>query len=125
MKTITIEVDASQAKEWIAEVAGGSIDVFRTTHAGYWLRGVEFVEKRGWLVFNDEGDYPVCDKDAIKAWRAGRALPEGYYRLDRAVALSAWKEGVKRWGVGWFHDQDATAWDIVLQIAILGDVIYG
>ncbi len=121
---VTFTVESKQADEWVEEILT-STDVFRRDHAGYWMRGVELTQKRGWLVFDDEGGYDACDETAIEAWRAGKKLPGGYYRLDRAAAIKAWIEGAKRYGVEWFHKEDATAWDVALQTALLEKIVYG
>ena len=49
--------------------------------------------------------------------RAGEPLPKRWFRLDRAAALRAWEEGVKRWGAAWYEDVDANREDVVVQLA--------
>ena len=103
-------------------------DVFNRGSAGYWLRGVERSEL-GWLCWEDDeqhrhGDEPDLE-EALRAWVAGEPLPPHWFRLDRAAALRAWEEGVKRWGVDWYEQVDADREDAVLQLALLGEMRYG
>jgi hypothetical protein len=126
MHTFSITVDVDP--HWVEYLTDDSV-VFDARYAGYWLRGVEWARGLGWLVWEDDerhrwGTEP--DRAAAReAWRAGRLLPAGWYRLDRAAALRAWEAGVRTWGVGWYGHVDAQREDIVLQQALLGEVRYG
>lgn len=51
-------------------------------------------------------------------------LPKGWYLLDRNTAIRAWCEGVKRWGMDWYEEVDAEREDVVVQLALLGEVRY-
>ena len=105
-------------------------DIFHPHYAGYWLRGVDHHADLGWLCWElvDEesrpGEEPNLD-EAVRAWRAGEPLPERWYRLDRLAALHAWEEGVKKWGVDWYDQTDSTREDVVVQLALLGEIRYG
>lgn len=123
--SITVEIDPL----WIDLVTSG--ELFRSDISGYWLRGIELNPEKGWLCWEDDdvhvpGREPDRE-DAINAWHAGVHLPPGWYRLDRAAALRAWEEGVKRWGADWYKaaaepDQEQ---DEVIQLALLGEIRYG
>jgi len=124
----TFSLTVQVAEFWINYVTQCS-DLFLTSYAGYWLRGVEHDNERGWLVWEDDekcrhGKEPQS-KEALAAWRSGAELPPHWFRIDRSTALRAWEEGVKRWGVGWYEDADAASYDIVLQLALLGEERYG
>lgn len=124
--TMTIEVEIL-VEDWIDFLTCHS-DIFGTNHCGYWARGIES-DATGWLVWEDDekcrhGREP--DRQAaVAAWRAGEALPEHWYRLDRDAAIKAWCEGVKRGGVKWFDNADANDYDVVIQLALLGEIKYG
>ncbi len=60
-----------------------------------------------------------------RMWIRGESLPERWFRINRFVALRAWEEGVKKWGVDWQDHTDSTREDIVLQLALLGELRYG
>ena len=122
--SLTVEVDSF----WVEYLTRYN-DVFGRQYAGYWLRGVERDDALGWLCWEDDekhrwGKEPNLNQ-ALAAWRAGEPLPEGWYRLDRAAALRAWEEGVKRWGVDWYHQTDAGREDVVIQLSLLGEIKYG
>ena len=115
-------------KDWLALVTVHS-ELFSNDYCGYWLRGVDQDEKLGWLAWEDDeqhlfGDEPQEEK-ALKAWKEGRSLPEGWFRMDKALAKKAWNIGVREYGVHWYEDGDATTYDVVLQLALLGEVRYG
>lgn len=121
--TITVTINP----QWI-EYLTKYPDIFDSNRAGYWLRGVEH-NITGWLVWEDDekckpGDEPNR-AEALREWMLGNPLPEHWYRLDRAAAIRAWEEGVKRWGVDWYEEADSTREDVVVQLALLGEVRYG
>jgi hypothetical protein len=121
---VTIEIDEA----WIEYLTQHS-DIFGRLYAGYWLRGVEHDKYRGWLCWEDDEEHRKGEEPdreaALKAWEAGETLPERWFRLDRAMAIRAWIEGVKRWGVDWIDGTDATREDVVVQLAMLGEIRYG
>ena len=61
----------------------------------------------------------------MHAWVNSEPLPKGWFRLDREAALRAWEEGIKRWGVGWYEHTDSNREDVVIQLALLGEIRYG
>lgn len=113
---------------WI-DLCTKETDLFMSTHCGYWLRGAERDPAIGWLVWESLAK-PPFDKEpgrekALAAWRAGKPLPKGWYRLDHETAVRAWGEGVKWRGEKWYENGDANAYDYVLQMALLGEERYG
>jgi hypothetical protein len=122
--SLTVEIDEG----WIDYLVQSN-DIFNGNRAGYWLRGVEFEPELGWLCWEDDEKHRWRNEPnrqgALKAWREGKPLPEHWFRLDRAAALRAWEEGVKRWGVDWYEQVDASVEDTVVQLALLGETRYG
>ena len=105
-------------------------DLFMTSHSGYWMRGVERDNELGWLVYEIADEDIPFDKEpnnveARQLWRAGKELPPGYFRLDKKMAIQAWLEGVRRYGEDWYENTDALRDDVVIQLAMLGEVRYG
>ncbi len=122
--TLTVEVDSF----WVQYLTGHT-DIFGQQYVGYWLRGVDRHPERGWICWESDdqhrhGDEPNRE-EAVRSWALGQPLPKGWYRLDRAAALRAWEEGVKRWGVDWYENTDAAREDVVIQLSLLGEVRYG
>lgn len=104
-------------------------DMFRTDHSGYWMYAAEETAE-GWLafeMFQDKRPTPYAVKRALDALVDKRELPARFFTIDRAFAVKAYLEGVKRWGVEWYHkhNADAADYDIVVQMAALGEVRYG
>lgn len=126
MHTFTLTVDIDP--DWVEYLTVYPY-IFAQTSAGYWLHGAALDEKLGWLVYEERFDgyrTTTADLEAIALkWRAGEPLPPRWYRLDRAAALRAWEEGVKRWGINWYDDVDGTREDVVVQLALLGEIRYG
>lgn len=121
--SVTVEIDPF----WV-EYLTHYPDIFGRQYAGYWLRGVE-QDEYGWLCWEDDekcarGSEPNRT-EAFVAWVTGEPLPAHWFRLDRAAALRAWEEGVKRWGVDWYQHTDAQREDVVIQLALLGELRYG
>jgi hypothetical protein len=123
--TVTYEVEVPE-EDWIGFLTKYN-DIFGRNYCGYWLRGVE--HDASWLCWEDDeehrpGDEPQRRK-ALAAWRAGTALPSGWHRLDRDTAVRAYHEGCKRWGADWFENGDGERYDVVIQLALLGEIKYG
>lgn len=123
--TFTLTVDVPLT--WIKYLTYDAT-IFQRNYAGYWLCGVAYEENLGWLVYEEADDKAVGEarcEIVKKLWLAGEPLPERWFRLDRAAALRAWEEGVKRWGIDWYEETDAQREDVVVQLALLGEVRYG
>lgn len=110
-------------------IATQFVDMFFQSAIGYWAMGIEQSSDKGWLVYEHGGrDVPgVRDRaSAVRKWKNGGDLGARWLRLDRAAATRAYLEGVRRWGVGWYRDRsDASSYDCVLQVSLLGEVRYG
>jgi len=126
---VTIEIVVDE--EWIEFVVYNS-DIFRTNYCGYWLYGVEYDDDLGWLCYVDGNGGSPKDAEAktvIKAWKAGEAFPKNshgkFYLLDRQVAIEAFKQGVIWRGAEWYENGDANTYDYVIQMALLGEIVYG
>lgn len=121
---VTIEIEVDEG--WI-DFAIHSSDIFKRRCCGYWLYGVDRNDN-GWLCYvDDEGVPPPASAvpAAITAWEAGEVLPTGFYRLDRQAAIEAFKQGVLWHGAEWYEKGDADSYDYVIQMALLGKIVYG
>lgn len=126
---LTLDVDVPE--DWVVDFFLNS-DLFSRSYCGYWLRGMVRYRDGSWLAFEHGDDAPpgVVPLAVRRANRAGAELPQGWHRLDRTAAVRAYLEGVKRWGVEWYtgrgeHRADSTSYDVVVQLALLGEVRYG
>jgi hypothetical protein len=121
------EILATQRADWIEFVTQFN-DLFRSDHCGYWLRGVEH-GPQGWLAWEDDEQHPFGQEPereaALTAWRQGSPLPHGWFRLDKELADKAWAIGVQKYGERWYDEGDSTTYDVVIQLALLGEVRYG
>lgn len=126
-KEFTVPLTLNIDKFWI-EYCTQYSDLFYTNRCGYWMRGVERTKARGWLAYESGGEVSPGEepflKEAKKAWREGTKLPPGYFVINEDTAIKAWVEGVKRYGVDWYDDIDANREDVVMQLALLGDIKY-
>ena len=123
--SFTIEVDVET--RWPTYIMHHS-DIFGSNTIGYWAFGVAHDEALGWLVYEHGGEQSPDDAECARVagmWIRGESLPERWSRINRFLALRAWEEGVKKWGVDWQDDTDSTREDIVLQLALLGELRYG
>lgn len=126
MPTVTVTLEVEVNPDWI-QLCTTYNDLFIPGYCGYWLQGVERDDKLGWLVYCLDEDNPTQEAtdSAIEAWEAGEELPEGWYRLNEELAIKAWAEGVKKFGINWYEDGDADTYDYVIQMAMLGEIVYG
>jgi hypothetical protein len=130
-RTIKVEVSVVVDQDWI-EFCTQYNELFSTNYCGYWLGGVEYSDKLGWLAWEHPDDKSAKDADdepgykkILAAWKKGKPLPPHWFRLDAAAAMKAWAEGCKKYGVDWYENSDAVSIDVVIQLALLGEVIYG
>lgn len=107
-------------------------DIFGRNYCGYWMYGMELDEKLGWLCYIHDEEKSISQvsshpkyKSIVEMWRSGKPLPDRWVRLNERVAIQAYLEGVKRKGIDWYSIADAEDYDVVLQKAIFGVVIYG
>jgi hypothetical protein len=126
----TLSIEIAIDADFVEDLVHGDT-TFSPCYSGYWAHGAAYSGPLGWLVCDyvaHEGRRPtedVCDEIAA-IWRSSTPLPASWYRLDRAAAIRAWCEGVKRWGIDWWYKRaDALRRDVVLQLALLGEVRYG
>jgi len=129
LKKVSFEIEIDNA--WIDYCVKYN-DVFMPSTCGYWMRGMEH-DETGWLCYEFEGpqqyqnnvedsaEYPAI----VKAWRNGEELPKFWHRLNKGASIKAWTEGVKRFGVDWYQNTDGTRDDMVIQMALLGEIVYG
>lgn len=129
--TVSVTLDVKVDPDW-TEFCCKYSDMFSTDHIGYWARGMvrdRKNEENGWLLFEHGGeefpDGEPNEAEAMRAWKAKEPLPPNYFRLDKAATEKAWAEGCKRYGVDWYENADANTYDVVVQMALLGEVRYG
>lgn len=133
---VKVEVEVVVPEDWL-EYAEHS-DLLSTDYSGYWAFGVERDDKLGWLIYaGGQGDHgeagigarpgPKSEKLALERWRSGGVLPKCFYKLDREALKKAFAEGCKRWGVDWMDGEhgDAVGYDVVVKLALLGEIVYG
>lgn len=134
VEKVTMEVEIKVPKEdWIDFLIKYS-DIFGHDYIGYWGYGYPLKvrdERIGWIVveYNDDEDSGDCEKrgeGAVRCFRDRLPLPERCHLLDKAAAIKAYVEGCKKWGPNWFEEKgDANTYDVVLQLALLGEIRYG
>lgn len=121
--TLEFEVPPS----WVRQVMSG--ELFSRAYCGYWADVIDddHSGKRGLLVFehNDENTPPDHHTPALRAFADWMGIPPGYYHVNSETAIDAYRHGVARWGLEWMKDADAFRYDIVMQLAILGELKYG
>lgn len=129
---IKVELDVDIPDDWI-DLCTKNTDLFMQNYCGYWARGYQF--DWGWLVYEIEDksfdfEEEPGHKKALEYAQQYKTtplfpLPAGWYYLDQLAAKKAYIEGVKRWGLDWYKNSDAEGYDVVVQMALLGEVRYG
>ena len=122
-----------------------NVDLFTSAYCGRWLRGqgtfdttpgntrrlvVDMIsackDQSDKTIFID---LPMLDElgDELYVLAAvGAELPKNWYIVDRAVGEKAYAIGERRWGENWLREKgDGVTYDIVMQEALLGEVLYG
>lgn len=107
-------------------------DIFGYYGIGQWAMGA-YNDESGWLIYEHGGEERRGDlveretpPEVLAAWDAGQPLPEKWHRLDRALAVKAFVEGVKARGVNWYTsgEADAPFYGYVIQMALFGEERY-
>lgn len=103
--------------------------IFSLSSIGYWLRPIKQSYRMGALAYDyGDGDHRPTDEEveeADRCWRDALSLPPNWYEINRAVAMSAYMEGVKRWGLDWMEKADGRRFDAVIQLALFSRFKYG
>ena len=139
-------VSAQQRKEWMDEFVKDfvlNVDLYASCYCGYWLRGMGTIEDNSWLAADmleackdqtgktssmvvDLSEVDERSEEVAKLALAGQPLPKGWHVINRAVGEKAYAIGERRWGENWYHDKgDGNTYDVVIQEALLGEVVYG
>jgi hypothetical protein len=124
---VKLELNLEVDQNWIEFVTRDS-DLFLPQYCGYWMYGLDY-NKQGWLAYehNEAPLYQVLESPEylVVASSRKKKLPPRWFRLDKKVALQAWIEGVKLYGLKWFDNADALTYDVVMQMTLLKEVRYG
>ncbi len=122
-----VQVPTKVDPDWTAMVCEAN-DLFSRDHCGYYLRGVAQEKGLGWLAWEDDEEHAFGQEphreEALAAWKEGRPLPQGYYRLDADFARRSWAEGVKLAGERWYEEGDSDRYDQVVQQTLFGKQVY-
>lgn len=122
-----VQVSTTVDPDWIEMVCEAN-DLFSRDYCGYYLRGVAQEKGLGWLTWEDDEQHAFGQEpnreEALATWKAGRPLPQGYYRLDADFARRSWAEGVKLAGVRWYEEGDSDRYDLVVQRTLFGKQVY-
>jgi hypothetical protein len=110
----------------------------REWEIGYWAYG-HYLSGQDqhaiWIVVESD-DRPHAEvarlaERAARLHRQGKPLPPKCHLLDLVTAERAYRIGERRWGERWYDDPQTDAsrydsrYDLVLQIALLGEIRYG
>ena len=121
-----------ERRQFAKDYFGVDGHIFNSPHgAGYWLYGVTYHSKRGWLAFEfyDSEVDPHEDgvhKAAVKAWKNGEQLPERYFALTTDVVEQVFKNAIRRYGEEWLESNiDLPSTENALQWTILREIRYG
>ena len=105
-------------------------DMFHRSWSGYWMYGVENIPDLGWLArdaevrTSDEQDFDAIQE--VKLVHGGELLDEPYWLISKDVWLKSLKIGLSRWGKNFVNGQcDCGDYDVALQTALFGEVVYG
>ena len=130
MATYTVELEVDSG--WVEFVTGGPegfVDVFLGGHCGYWLEGINHEAALGWLAYEfgalDRHATQSEKEEATRAWLVGAKMPKHFHTLSIQTARESWTEGVKRDGLEWYENGDGGTYDAALQMALLGELVYG
>ncbi len=121
---VSFEIEVPQ-EDWIDYLTKHN-DIFMSSYCGYWLHGVSHRDDK-WLVVEDDERSPERDAAEHKRFAAGMVPSPPYMVIDKDMAIKAYTEGVKKWGLDWMDSEhgDANGYDVVIQLALLGEVRYG
>lgn len=137
---IKAEIEVDIPDDWI-DLCTKYSDLFMKNYCGYWARGYQY--PWGWLVYELADDNVEFEKEPDHKHAIGcaetytflrgtysvdeskKVLPEHWFYVDKEAAIQAYVEGVKRWGLEWYNNGDAERYDVVIQMALLGEVRYG
>jgi hypothetical protein len=101
-------------------------DVFMSGYSGYWAFGVKV--NGGWLAFDFGDEEPPSDAKAERVrakFNEDRTIPPRWYLINLETVDRIVTEGCKRYGFDFQEQYDATSLDVAVQLALLGDIVYG
>lgn len=102
------------------------VDIFASAYVGYWAYGIRV--SGGWLIY-DFGDEEITkdgDTDAVvEEFTKSGNLPPRWHYLDVYTVDRIVTEGCKRYGFDFQNNYDAVTLDVAVQLALLGEIVYG
>lgn len=117
-----------------AKADGHIGDMLIQGFSGHWLYGLAHTRTPDpmWLVCDHENmtrkqfAYACDNSDALLRQLQDGGTVEDVYLMDRAAAIRALAYGVGRWGDRFLDGRcDYGDYDIAVQVALMGDLVYG
>ncbi len=103
--TTTLKLEGNKLEEWKSFLYEYD-DVFDDFHIGGSAELISRDQQKGLLIRElDMGDEDDLDS-AIRAWRSGEKLPDGYYAIDDQIVLQTFVAGVVKLGMDWQNADD-------------------
>jgi hypothetical protein len=128
--SVELEIDGNALASW-QEFLFEYEDLFDGDHIGGWAECVGRHKSRGVLIaesemLDSEDDGKSENRVALRAWRAGKPLPSGFYAIDKDVVLRSFIEGVKELGLNWQdrNECDGPFMGRIVQIGLFGEPRY-
>lgn len=126
---LIVQLNSKELDSWLDQVI--SFEVF--TWIEYWALRVASGNSDH-LIYDRLSESPSVSNvhrsklltQAENAWVKENKLPKGFYVLNEEVAINAYKEGVKKFGLNWMVDSkaDRHRYDAMIQMALFGEVRY-
>lgn len=128
--SLTLDLESELLDSWVEQVSHSG-DVF--IWIGYWAMRVAS-GNHDHLIYDTLSEPLKVSNvhrsklliQAERAWIKEKKLPKGFYILNEEVAISAYKEGVKKYGLKWMVDSRAgkNRYDAMIQKALFGGIKY-
>jgi hypothetical protein len=128
--SVELEIDGNAIANW-QDFLFEYDDLFDWVHIGGWAECIGRHKSRGVLIaesemLDSEDDGKTEKRAALRAWRAGKPLPIGFYAIDKKVVLRSFIEGVKELGLNWqdHNECDGPFMGRLVQIGLFGEPRY-
>lgn len=105
------------------------VDIFSSDYVGYWAYGEPVGDADCQYLLYDMADdrKPTGEESAaaVAAYRAKAELPEHWYAMDLDTAHKITVAGLTKFGENFLDEYDGDRLDSAVQLALLGEVVYG